>query len=404
MNGEGAIGKWLMFGLTAEQEERYRLANLRDDVAQARFCVWLSIVPVVALWFNDYAFNGLSRLFYELTALRLGLVMCAALLLRYLRHVKSPGAYDRAAALWGLAVAVFLSVVAATRPYAYLGHLVVAVIAVFIALVVLPNRFVMQVAVSAVVSVGEILAMPFRQASTEMVLLTVVGLSVVNAVGVAATWQLHLHRRREFRARDELEHALRFQQELLDRIPIPIFYKNEKRVYQGCNKSYEAFMGLERERIIGRTARDIAPGRLAGIYDEQDSKLLGETGVQVYESEVTVEGAAAPRRVVFHKATFRLPEGRVGGIIGALIDVTQQRDAEQQKERLISELREALASVKRLTGLLPICMYCHKIRDDNGYWNRVDEYIRTHSDAKLSHGLCPECLETHYPDLADDPA
>ncbi len=62
----------------------------------------------------------------------------------------------------------------------------------------------------------------------------------------------------------------------------------------------------------------------------------------------------------------------------------------------ITELKEALTHVKTLQGILPICMHCHKIRTDDRAWQRLEAYIEVHSDARFSHGLCPECLEKHY--------
>ena len=57
--------------------------------------------------------------------------------------------------------------------------------------------------------------------------------------------------------------------------------------------------------------------------------------------------------------------------------------------------------MKKLTGLLPICSGCKKIRDDDGYWNKVEAYISAHTDVRFSHGICPDCVRKHYPDLAD---
>ncbi len=62
------------------------------------------------------------------------------------------------------------------------------------------------------------------------------------------------------------------------------------------------------------------------------------------------------------------------------------------------ELSEALAQVKQLRGLLPICMFCKKIRNDENYWQQIEDYIARHSDAEFSHGVCPECLEKQYPE------
>ena len=67
--------------------------------------------------------------------------------------------------------------------------------------------------------------------------------------------------------------------------------------------------------------------------------------------------------------------------------------------RRVQELQEALAHIKTLQGILPICMYCHKIRNDQQSWDKIEKYIQEHSKAQFSHGICPECLKKHYPDL-----
>jgi len=79
----------------------------------------------------------------------------------------------------------------------------------------------------------------------------------------------------------------------------------------------------------------------------------------------------------------------------------ERKLAEEEREKLIRELQEALAKVKTLTGLLPICASCKKIRDDKGYWNQIEVYIRDHSEAEFSHGICPDCMKKLYPD--EDP-
>lgn len=76
----------------------------------------------------------------------------------------------------------------------------------------------------------------------------------------------------------------------------------------------------------------------------------------------------------------------------------KKRIAESEKEILIIELQEALNNVKTLSGLMPICAKCKKIRDDKGYWNQIEKYIEKHSGAVFSHGLCPVCMEELYKD------
>ena len=90
-------------------------------------------------------------------------------------------------------------------------------------------------------------------------------------------------------------------------------------------------------------------------------------------------------------------------VSGAVTDVSERREAERRitaqlrrNEALVADLQEALESVKDLRGLLPICMYCHKIRDDRGYWERIERYIAARADVQFSHGLCPECEAKHH--------
>jgi len=83
-------------------------------------------------------------------------------------------------------------------------------------------------------------------------------------------------------------------------------------------------------------------------------------------------------------------------IIGASTiarDITERERMRKEREKFIAELQEALAKVKALKGLLPICAWCKKIRDDQGYWQQIEAYIRDHSEADFSHGICPECAK-----------
>nr|MBI3611659.1 hypothetical protein [Nitrospirota bacterium] len=83
-----------------------------------------------------------------------------------------------------------------------------------------------------------------------------------------------------------------------------------------------------------------------------------------------------------------------------LIDyIAALKQAEEERERLIRELQDALANIKTLKGLLPICCSCKQIRDDKGYWNQIDTYIRDHTDAEFTHGICPACAQKLYPDF-----
>ncbi|NTW77429.1 MAG: PAS domain S-box protein [Syntrophaceae bacterium] len=92
-------------------------------------------------------------------------------------------------------------------------------------------------------------------------------------------------------------------------------------------------------------------------------------------------------------------EGNVTGFQGTIRDITNRRRAEEEREKLILELREAMSKIKTLSGMLPICASCKKIRDDNGYWNQIESYIKDHSEAEFSHSICPDCAKRLYPEL-----
>lgn len=80
----------------------------------------------------------------------------------------------------------------------------------------------------------------------------------------------------------------------------------------------------------------------------------------------------------------------------------ERRESETEKERLIQELQKALAEVKTLSDLLPICSYCKNIRDDGGYWSKLENYITEHSGTQFSHGICPDCMRKNFPEFADE--
>jgi PAS domain-containing protein len=130
-----------------------------------------------------------------------------------------------------------------------------------------------------------------------------------------------------------------------------------------------------------------------------DSALSGESFTVVEEY-----GDTALERRFFEDIYNPIIDGN-GNVIGLtlfLTDITERRLAALEKEKLIAELQQALADVKTLSGMLPICANCKKIRDDKGYWNQIESYISKHSDTVFSHSICPECARKLYPELLDE--
>jgi hypothetical protein len=86
------------------------------------------------------------------------------------------------------------------------------------------------------------------------------------------------------------------------------------------------------------------------------------------------------------------------------LNITELKRTQSEREALIVQLQAALSKVKLLSGLVPICANCKKIRDNKGTWNYLETYIQKHSEAEFTHSICPECIEKLYPELGKPPA
>ena len=112
---------------------------------------------------------------------------------------------------------------------------------------------------------------------------------------------------------------------------------------------------------------------------------------------VTKDGGE--REVEWYDKTLKDAEGQTIGLLSIGQDITERKKVEEEREKMVRDLQTALSEIKMLKGILPICASCKKIRDDQGFWNQVEIYIRDHSEAEFSHGICPDCMKKLYPDF-----
>ncbi len=120
---------------------------------------------------------------------------------------------------------------------------------------------------------------------------------------------------------------LNFIAQLIEAIPSPLFFKDEHARYLGCNKAFEAFLGLSRREIVGRTVFELSPPELAERYHAADRALFDHPGVQTYEAAVrTTDGQT--RDVIFNKATYFKADGSLGGLVGVITDITERKRTE----------------------------------------------------------------------------
>ena len=206
-----------------------------------------------------------------------------------------------------------------------------------------------------------------------------------------------------------------------DRKPLRILYMEDDR---GLARLFS-----RRLRQVGHTVDIAADGNeglalyAANVYDvvAVDQTMPGRTGLDVIRI-LADKGALPPTIMVTGSGNEQtaVEAMKLGAgdyvvkdvdlgyleLLPSVIDKVMQqhrlaeekRQAEEEKERLIVQLTAALAEVKQLSGLLPICANCKKIRDDDGFWLRVEAYISDHSEAEFTHGICPDCIAELYPE------
>lgn len=162
------------------------------------------------------------------------------------------------------------------------------------------------------------------------------------------------------------------------------------------NAAAEKALGRGREQVLGRPLLDSFPEARGSLLEAKYAEALRDRQPLVFETYFDRPPYANWYEVRIYP--------REPGISVYFQVITTRKQAEAERENLIRDLQSALANVKTLRKLLPICAGCKKIRDDEGYWQSVEGYMLQHADIRFSHGLCPDCLRECHADLDDEPA
>jgi PAS domain S-box-containing protein len=156
-----------------------------------------------------------------------------------------------------------------------------------------------------------------------------------------------------------------FLQQLIDIIPYPLFFKDKNYIYRVCNKSFEEFIGLSRDEIIGKTVYDIAPKDLADKYHYMDKKLIQEGTLQIYEAPVQYADGSR-RTVIFNKSVFNDLDGKLAGLTGVMVDITQRKKAEES-------LHESEKRLNDILNHLPDATFAINCEGMVIFWNKALE-------------------------------
>ncbi len=190
---------------------------------------------------------------------------------------------------------------------------------------------------------------------------------------------------------------------ILNAIPARVFWKNLDLVYLGCNEIFARDAGFASARdVIGKDDYQMVWRDQAELYRADDFQVIesGQSRLLIEEPQTTPEGTTIT--LLTSKVPLRDAAGRITGVLGTYMDISDRKRMEDALEEERARLQQALADVRTLRGIVPICSLCKRVRDDQGYWKQVETYVSHHSEALFSHGICPRCSETLYGALDKD--
>jgi PAS domain S-box-containing protein len=200
------------------------------------------------------------------------------------------------------------------------------------------------------------------------------------------------------RIQGELEKTRDRYSHLYDFSPLGHFTLSENGILEEANLTLSSMLGLERSALIGKPFTRFVLREDQDIFFKHRQRLLETETPQSCEPRlIKINGHEFYARLDCMLVKNECDDLRQ--IRAAVSDITERKLAQEQRDKLVAELQKALSEVKTLQGFLPICSYCKNIRDDKGYWNQIESYIRDRSDAEFSHGICPECAKKLYPDM-----
>ncbi len=203
------------------------------------------------------------------------------------------------------------------------------------------------------------------------------------------------------------EDALRRQHDLLrtliDNLPDYIYVKDVDGRFLTANIAVARLMGVATpDDLLGKRDADFYPEHASAEFRADEEKVF-HGGSVISKDEPNTDKLGRRTEILTTKVPLRDDAGKIIGLVGISRDITELKHKEQAlqsalagREKSVAELQDALGHVKTLHGLLPMCAFCHKIRNEEGKWERLEAYISSRTEADFTHGFCPECNEKHY--------
>lgn len=172
-------------------------------------------------------------------------------------------------------------------------------------------------------------------------------------------------------------------------------YLIQDETFRYVNPMFAEIFGYSVDELTGKKGpvHVVLPADWPSVRETLLKRLSGEALSIHYDYRGTTKNGETLSLDAYDTRT--MYQGRPA-VIGTVLDVTESKLIEEERERLILDHLDALSQIKMLSGMLPICSYCKKIRDDKGYWSQIESYISHHSEAVFTHGMCPDCAAKFF--------
>jgi PAS domain S-box-containing protein len=205
------------------------------------------------------------------------------------------------------------------------------------------------------------------------------------------------------RAEETLVQERNLLRTLIDNLPDYIFVKDREHRFLTANMATARLMGcLHPTELLGKRDEDFYPSDLGQEFQSDEEKVFRGQPI-INKDEPHTDKLGCRREILTSKFPLRDSTGNIVGLVGVSRDITELKRKElalqsalAQQEKLVADLQSALDHVKTLQGLLPICGFCHKIRNADGTWERLESFISSRTDAGFTHSFCPDCGHEHY--------
>ncbi len=202
--------------------------------------------------------------------------------------------------------------------------------------------------------------------------------------------------------RKQIERQIKLEQHfsnsLINSLPGVMYVFDQLGNFKRWNKNLESISGYSSKQI-----KTMNPLDFITIKDRASVRKAIKQVFQKGYANIEARLASIDGRITPYLFTgYKFAQKEINYLVGVGLDISERVKTEKEKENLIKQLQESLSQVKQLSGFIPICATCKNIRDDKGYWNQIESYIKERSEAEFSHSICPDCAHKLYAELKKD--